>query len=241
MNTTIRIDFKPKESDLSYIMDWLYSENIKTETGFYCNRNIIKTCFVENRMAIISVNKYAIGFITWGFHTAYSAGIGIAEIHPAFRKFGYGKILANHLFLHFKDNNILTVDLECAPANSAHFWKKLKFKEFPKDERWERHNIELYKILVDYQKPKVNTDTESEIIELWNGEPNETIHRLPVWQLQIKYKKGLKQFTEPIIFPCNYDWRIRWRKGDKVIFDEKVKRFNKIKIPNGRYLILENM
>jgi len=241
MNATIRIDFKPKESDLINITDWLYAEYVKTKTGFYCNMNIIKTCFDENRMVIILVNKYAVGFITWAFNTSYSAEIVIAEIHPAFRKFGYGKILANHLFSHFIKNNILTVDLECAPANSVHFWKKFKFKEFPKDERWERPNLELYKILVECQKPNVIKDTESEIIELWNGEPSETRDRLPDWQWEIKYKKGLNQLTKSIIFPCKYDWRIRWRKGDKVIYDEKVKRFNNNKISYGKYLILENL
>ena len=248
MNTTIKIDFRPKKTDFVHIVDWLNSEYIDNIYGFNNNISSIEKSFDNKRMVIISVNKYPIGFITWELHATYSARVNIAEIHPAYRKFGYGKLLAKHLFIYLINNNILTVDLECSPSDSASFWKKLDFKEFPNNVRRNERNLELYQILVDCLKPVAIKETKSEIIELWNYEPFQTKDRLPDCQWQLKFIKGTKQLTKPIIFPCKYDWRIRWRKSDEIFFDEKIKGFDKIKIQYGKfqneyrdYLIIENL
>ena len=243
MNTTININFKPNESEFKQISEWLYSEYKKYNTGFYCNIGIIKQHFDENRMAIMSVNKKVIGFITWAFYTEFSAVIVIAEVHSDFRKYGYGKIIANQLLMYLKNAGIMTVDLECSPTNSIHFWKKNKFRKFPENFKIKKDNVELFRMLVDSQKPKSIKDTEinAEVIELWSSEPWETTDSNPDWQWQLKFRSKSKQLVKPIIFPCKFDWRIRWRKGDEVIFDDKVKRFNKIKVKYGSYLIIENL
>jgi len=243
MNTTININYKPSKLVFNQIKNWLYSEYNEFNFGFYCNINIIEKLFNEKRMAVISVNKYAVGFITWEFPTKFSANIVITEVHPNFRKCGYGKILVNNLLSNLKDKGIMSVSLECAPASSIHFWKKMKFKEFPKNTKSGKFNVELHKILVDTNKPQSihKKVINSDIIELWSGEPYQTTNKNPDWQWILKLKSKSNQLTKPIIIPCAFDWRIRWRKGDKVLYDEKVKRFNKIKIEYGSYLIIENI
>ena len=239
MSTIIKIDFNPKEADWIYVQNWLKEEDHNSGKGFYCNKRIIQNAFQNHGMAIISVDKKAIGFVTWYFNAEYSARIDITEIHPDYRKFGYGRVLINHLLQYFAAQNIYTVDLECAPVSSVHFWKKFKFCAFPPNVSDTSEKVELYKILIDSSRPVRSKVDANEVVELWNGEPFETDDQNPYRTWKLEYIKGTRILKKPIICPCDFDWRIRWRKGSEVFYDEKVKRFKRIKTQDGRYLIIE--
>lgn len=241
MSTTIKIDFKPKKVDWEYIQNWLIEEDAKSGTGFYCNIDLIKQSFVRNKMVVITVDNKAIGFVTWYLDSASSARVDITEIHPNYRKLGYGRVLVNHLFQYFVEKNIYTVDLQCAPVSSVHFWKKIKFREFPKHEIWVSQKIELYKILVDTLKPVALNPNNTEVIELWSGEPYETKDLEPVLRWKLGYIKGTKKLKKPIITLCDVEWRIRWRKGNDVFYDGEIKRFAKLNIQYGRYLAIVSL
>lgn len=240
MSTIIKIDFNPKEADWIYIQNWLKEEDHNSGKGFYCNKRIIQNAFQNHGMVIISVDKKAIGFVTWYYSTKYSARIDITEIHPDYRKFGYGRVLINHLLQYFAAKNIYTVDLECAPVSSVHFWKKFKFKEFPKYDSSESKKIELYKILVDTLKPIISNTNTTEVIELWNDDPYETKDLEPALIWKLGYIKGTKRLKKPIISLCCVTHRrIRWRKGNDVFYDGEIEHFEKLKIQDERYLIIE--
>jgi len=190
---------------------------------------------------VLIVNNKAIGFVTWYLSTEFSARVDITEIQPDYRKFGYGRVLINHLFQYFITKDIYTVDLQCAPVSFVHFWKKFKFREFPKDESKVSKRIELYKILIDVLKPIKSNANTTEVVELWNGEPYETKGLEPIWTWKLGYIKGTKRLKKPIISLCETGWRIRWRKGNDVFYDGEIERFDKLKIQYGRYLIIDSL
>ena len=46
------------------------------------------------------------------------------------------------------------------------------------------------------------------------------------------------RLKKPIIHPCRKDWRIRWTQNEKVIKDDKIKRFGNIEIDHSSYMII---
>jgi len=142
------------------------------------------------------------------------------------------------LFDHFRSKLIYVVDLCCAPASSQSYWRGLKFKASPSFEGSDSINKELYRIIVECSKSQNVISKAPEIIELWDGEPYETINSIPNWTWRVKYNKGTKELKTPIIIPGHPNWRIRWRKGELVIFDGKVWRFKKKEIYFGGYIVI---
>jgi len=51
MGVLIKISFKPIQSELDYIKEWLAVEDMLSETGFYCNWASIVTSFRSNNFS----------------------------------------------------------------------------------------------------------------------------------------------------------------------------------------------
>jgi hypothetical protein len=63
------------------------------------------------------------------------------------------------------------------------------------------------------------------VLELWNKEPYQVKEKdMPNWTWGVNEKGELEN---PILFPCNYDWNLRWRRNDEIIREDKVKYFRR--------------
>lgn len=233
------VDFSPALAQIAEIEKWLIEEH-KTGSGFYCNWNVIQSHILKGNIAIISFHKESIGFITWRQTSEYTARIEIAEINPDYRRNGAGRKLVEELLLFFKNDNIKVVDLKCSPEKSEFFWKSVGFKEFPDPPKNYKFNPNdkkrLYHILTDFLIPN-NAIEDGEVIELWNNEPHATDNNSPtyIWDIR-NYQTSFL----PIIHPAHYEWRLRWKRDGRIIFDDKIKRF-KNEIDFGNFIIIKEL
>lgn len=63
------------------------------------------------------------------------------------------------------------------------------------------------------------------MLELWNKEPYQVKEKdMPNWTWGVNEKGDLEN---PILFPCSYDWNLRWRRNDEIIREDKVKYFGR--------------
>lgn len=242
MDDQTSISFKPTLKSFREIETWLIKEYNKTKQGFYCNWNIIEDSYQNNRLGVISVKNKAVGFIAWR-ESDLVAIIQICEIKPSERGKGYLRTFFYELSSYFLDKNIIAISLECAPPTSEPVWKRLGFKDFPESPKFGLYaieNKELYKLLVSdcLGKEIFNND---EIIELWNREPHETDDIDPIWTLPVLFKTDSTKLINWIIMPCKPDWRIRWRKGNIVYKDSKVKYFHSERIEYGKFVVIRSL
>ncbi|MEA3451526.1 MAG: hypothetical protein U9Q83_06435 [Bacteroidota bacterium] len=86
----IKTVVKPLKKHISEIEKWLIEERNKTGDGFYCNWNVIENAIKENRIIVLTIDDFAIGFVTYRIDELI-ANIDIAEINPKYRKKEYGK------------------------------------------------------------------------------------------------------------------------------------------------------
>lgn len=242
-NNNIEISFNPTKDQLNEIKKWLIEEKKSTGESFYNNWNIIKSSFNENELITISVDKQTIGFVVWSLccFDKYSAKIDITAIKPSHRNKGFGRKIVSELILELINKNVYTVELECSPRSSEQFWRHLGFIDFP------AHNYrfgiykQLYKIIVPHLVIQ-ETNTVDECIELWDNVLADTKELDPTWKWNLIFKNGTSELEMPIIHPCfDNDWRIRWKKVNKIIRDDKVKYFSKTNIKFGDFIVIKEV
>jgi len=238
MKTIIEIKFNPKKNSLLQIEEWLIKEYNEKREGFYCNWTTIIKYFEQKTLAVITLNNEAIGFVCW-YNSNYVARIEIMEVSPIYRKQYFGHLLFNQLNQYFIKKGIYVISLACAPAESEKFWKKLNFIEFPLHEHFIRNDKNLYRITIPTESEPLNINNE--FIELWEAEQYLIKNEQPDKIWEVNYKEGSNQLINPIIFPAHHDWRIRWRKGNEIIIDDKVKYFGKNKIYFDRFIIITKL
>lgn len=240
----IEVSFAPTGEQLNEIKEWLLiEEHGKPFAGFYCNWNSIEYSFGRNEIAVIFLEKAPIGFLTW-FNNDRVTTIQITEIKPGFRRMGYGKTLLEAVAGKLQNAGVAVLDLHCQPATSKKAWKKLGFKNYPDVEDFSDFNHEegnwLYKILVPFDKP-TKSAANKESIELWSVEPYLASRTLPAWKWHPKFEGGSRKLVNPIIFPANADWNIRWLIDGDAIKENKVKRFLKTEIAFSNFIIIEEL
>lgn len=237
---SIEISFDPTIKQFNEIEKWLRDEDKKSDEGFYCNLHFIQKSFNQNEMAVISLDKKVIGFVTWYYPSEHSARIYFAEIKPSNRKQGYGKILIEQLFNKFVEKHIFVVDLECSPDTSEKYWRKLKFIDFPKNVINDSENKQLFRILIpNLKQSKINKKGDE--IQLWNNNTY-LINNIPAnWCWKVRYKKNSIHLSKPIVFPCHYDWIIRWSNKGERLQECKAKNFYPQSVMFDKYLIITEL
>lgn len=236
-----QITFSPAEKQLREIEKWLITERKKIGEGFYCNWSNIEYSFEKLQMAVISIKNKSIGFATWEVTDFKCARIEIVEIKPIYRKKGIGRILTNSLFDFLRDKGVCAVELQCSPETSKPFWISMGFTEFPDSpEKYSSgSNARLYLIL----KESFGLSSflcHNETIELWNEEPFKTKKITPTNFWNLEFIEGTRKLLKPIIYPGHNQSRIRWKVEDKVVFDDKVKRFRP-EIAFGSFIIIKDL
>jgi GNAT superfamily N-acetyltransferase len=235
--------FRPTRTNLEQIKDWLIAERRETGEGFYCNWDVIESSYEQEELCCIVSNTEAVGFAVWGKYEL-SARLDIVEIRPDLRGRGFGRILVEECFNHFRNLGLLVVDLECQPPTSEPVWRRLGFRDFPqcegKPSSKYNNSINLYRPLIEPLEPN-NQSEAIEVLELWDREPWENPDSEPTWTWEILRQKGTQELVKPIIHPCDKNWRLRWRKGNKFLIDEKVKRFSEDSSSWGEYVIVTEL
>lgn len=237
------VSFTPSSKILKEINKWLIEEDKKTGDGFYCNWEVIKSAFEKNKLASISLEGKVVGFIIWRNYDCV-ATIDIAEIKPSHRSKGLGQILTNRLFSKFLSEDIFVVNLQCSPASSEPVWKKLGFQDIRQESDEDNvdysENKQLYKILIPHLE-QTSDLVDGEYIELWDNEPHKTSDGTPTWKWELVFEEGTRKLKFPLIHPAHYDWRIRWRLGEKIIKNDKVKYFVKEEIVFGKFIVISEL
>ena len=229
---------KPTRDHILQIEKWLKEEDIKKREGFYCNWHIILKAIDANHIIILLIDKQAVGFLVYTINELI-AEINIAEIQPAYRKHGLGRLLTEHFLTTLIEKGILVVELYCSPLTSETIWEKLNFKSFPIFQRDPK--LRLYRTIVPTLNPNDNLDKNCELIELWNDEPYIVVNQPPRWTWPIKYKGDTRELLQPIIQPAFYEWQICWRIGNEILFRDKIKRFSFPDIGIGNFLIIREL
>lgn len=233
---------RPTLAQVDIVEQWLITEKNITGHSFHCNWKIILSAFTDNRMAVITVDKIPVGFVIWYYTTKSTATLDIIAIKPNRRNSGLGKKLIIHLVNYFKSTGIIAVDVECISDESEAFGRKLGFTDFPK-------NLESiyagtgYKQLFKIVAPSLeqeNPSTENETIEIWDDEPYRTKECAAKWIWTLKFKRDSRELEFPIVHPSHYDWRIRWKSGNTVIADDKIKRFSQ-DIAFGKFVVIKEL
>ncbi|WP_417786555.1 GNAT family N-acetyltransferase [Tenacibaculum sp.] len=233
----LKLNFTPTKKHLADIKNWLIEEWNRTNSGFYCNWNVIADEFSKNNLSIITDNDYAIGFAVYRIYE-FQAIIDITEVKPTERKKGIAKKLINETLEYFKQKGVLVCELFCSPENSEPFWKRIGFENFPTIP----HNskINMFKPLVETLKPmdKAQSDTN---ISLWNCEPYQADREKAKWNWDLNFVNDSETLTKPIIFPVSSDWQVKLTKNGEKIISDKVKRFPFDLADYGGFMIIRKL
>jgi GNAT superfamily N-acetyltransferase len=122
----------PTKFQLESIIKWLKKEHLEEldgESGFYCNRDIIRESFRETEIKCLVQGRITIGFSTFRLRQTYSA-IDIFEIRPGFRNKGLGRFLATNMINMLFTAGVPYITLKCVPRESEPFWKGLGFVDY---------------------------------------------------------------------------------------------------------------
>ena len=233
----LKTNFHPSKEHLADIQNWLIEEWNKTNSGFYCNWNIIEDEYEKNNVAVIIENDLVIGFVVYGIYEL-RAVIDIAEIKPTERKKGIAKKLINDALDYFEQKGILVCELFCSPENSEPFWRKIGFENFPDLPHISR--INMFKPLVETLKPCDNAKSDTKI-SLWNCEPYQADNEKPKWNWDLNFVEDNETLTKPIIFPVSSDWQLELTKNGQKIASEKIKRFPIDFAGYGNFMIIQKL
>ncbi|MGL5795156.1 MAG: GNAT family N-acetyltransferase, partial [Waterburya sp.] len=211
----------------------------ETEQGFYCNWNVIESSYKKKQLCCVTKNNEAVGLAAW-WSCDLSASLDIVVVSPDLRGSGLGKTLVDGCFNHFRNIGILTVELQCQPPTSEPIWRHLGFRGFPTGVSRSNHAVHLYRPIVESLEPTNQANT-SEVLELWDKDPWVAKNSEPTWRWEICRQQGEQKLLKPIIFPCDKNWRLSWREGDTIVFDDKVKYALNGALSHGDYLIVREL
>ena len=215
----IRIEISPKETDIEEVLDWLETENdyVNYGLGFYNNKNAILDSFELDKVFTLKLEDKNIGLVVWSDIQNEIVDVDIFTIHPDFRNQGFGRYFYNSIYSYFKKLNYKVLKLFCEPKESELFWKKMELEKIPQNIRG-INKFSYYKILVQTAstKPMIN----SEKIELWNVDITEVEENHPIKTWYVNSNEY--HLREPLIYPCNPNWYLRWSKNEEIFFEGEV-------------------
>jgi GNAT superfamily N-acetyltransferase len=217
----VRLNIAPTLLDLQKIKEWLIKEQTETNEGFYCNWVMIEKALSNGKLMTLVINDTPIGFIVWSIGEIHIE-IDILEIHPKYRKKGFGKIFFELSSNFFKQKEFIAIKLFCKPIESEEFWKNMGFVKFPQRGYSER-NLTYFKPLISTLSTLEKSDANNRI-ELWNVEAHLKNEYPPKWIWNIKLENN--KLVVPIIQPCNSNWNMKWIKKGKIIKEGRVKHFS---------------
>lgn len=126
----VSIEVNPKDAQLHETLRWLHEEKQTTGEGFYCNRGVISKAHQAHLFHCLLEHERILAFVVLGIY-GYESEISILEVHPAYRRHGFGSLLVNHSCEYLKARGAKTVDVQCTPPESEPFWRAKSFTDHP--------------------------------------------------------------------------------------------------------------
>lgn len=141
---------KPTTSQCETVIKWLKQEHLSQsldKSDFYYNRKNIRQALRDNKMICLAANGLIVGFSIYSLNKQHTA-IDIFEIRPGYRRKGYGQQFAKHLLKMLIDQGASNIKIECSPATSEKFWRKLGFTSFDKEKNEFSNPILIFSNLI---------------------------------------------------------------------------------------------
>ncbi len=216
------IEYKPNPTrfDLRKIKEQLIQEHAPHKHSFYNNWNLVEDSLKNKNLLITLVNNEIAGFLSYQ-ELGEKISINIVEIFPSFRNKGLGRKFIHFALTLFKEKENKVCSIFCSPENSEGFWSKIGFQLFPTSLNSNR--INMYIPLVSTLISSRN-NASNEVIELWEGEPYEVKNLEPEWIWNVDLLTDSRNLSEPIIFPVDWNWQIRYSTDGKENYIGKIKR-----------------
>lgn len=214
------INVAPNNEDIKEILDWLKVEKEREGEGFYNNKGIIEDAFSKGNAIVLKIEDKNIGLTIWSRDDVH-ANIDIFVIKPSYRSKGYGEFFYKAVTNYFLESDLFAVKLFCSPTSSEKFWSKMGLCELP-DGIPGQHELTYFDILVETASTSYNSKCDK--IELWDVDYHSSNNIEPKWTWYVDVVNG--ELVNPIVYPCNCNWKIRWTKQGKVIKEAKVKYFS---------------
>ena len=215
----ILIETRPSNEDIDEIMIWLKRECEITGEGFYNNRGKIYDALQTNEVIVLKMEGINIGLVVCRGEDIL-VNIDIFVIDNKYRQHGYGSVLFNAISEFYIDEGFKVLKLFCEPKSSESFWKRMGFEKMP-DCNYSQHELTYFKTIVDTASSAQVTGLD--VIELWDVEPRLAVGNSSKWKWYVEIENG--KLVNPIIQPCNCDWKLRLSRDGKVINEGKIKYF----------------
>jgi len=142
------VNIQPARPDhLDEIIAWLRAEDELTGEGFYCNRNVISSLFLEGDGLCAISGESIVGFAVFQMFSE-GGNVQIIEVQPLFRGHGIGSVLLLAAVDVLRCRSAHYVDVECtSPAGEA-LCRRHGFETYtdPKNYRsqWDNPTLRLY-------------------------------------------------------------------------------------------------
>lgn len=163
------MEFYPtaNSSHFDEIKTWLQKEHDPRINSFYNQIDNIEQSCMQDEMSCLTINNQTIAFVTWRFNKKI-AYIDLFEIQPAYRNKGMGRELFSKLTSYFISSDIYVIELKYISDESKAFWKKMGFLKFKGNDFPSVTEKHLYKVIIECQKPILETPSES-YLEIWDN------------------------------------------------------------------------
>ena len=219
----LKLELSPRKKDVEEVLDWLETEEdyVNYGLGFYNNKNIILSSFNQNKVFTLKTGNKNIGLVVWSDNKKEIVDIDIFTIHPNFRNRGFGRYFYNSVYRYFKGLNYKVLKLFCEPKESELFWKKIGLEKIPEAIR-DINKLSYFKLLV--KTASVEEIIDGEKIELWNVDITEVEENHPIKTWYVNSNEY--HLREPLIYPCNPNWYLRWSKNEEIFFEGEVVYLN---------------
>tara|TARA_R110002072_G_scaffold28296_13_gene91103 strand:+ start:1432 stop:2304 length:873 start_codon:yes stop_codon:yes gene_type:complete len=236
------LEFVP--AALDQILDieaWLQADFEAAGEGFWCNWSVILRAFAANQVLCAVEGSATVGFAVWsessdsesGFISARVFEIDIVVVKTAERGRGIGQAIVAALLNSFHRLGGIAVRGQCSPQESITFWRdKIGMHSYP-PESGERDPNRLFMFLSPGTSPPVSADVptiEFRAALRYYREETESfaLYESPavLYPPELDGRERLLALLRPILCAVNYDVFLRLSVGDRVVFDDKVKRLS---------------
>ncbi len=220
------------------VMDWLIQSHELGYDSLYKDIDSIESSFDSKQMSCLTFQNKTVGFATWRLQDRV-AFVELFEIHPEYRNKGLGKEFFSKLTSFFISRGIYVVQLRFISDESEAFWTKMGFLKFKGNDFPSVTEKHLYKVIIECQKPILETPSES-YLEIWdNNCMSSNKPSLTAYNLVFK-NNAPGELALPIVTPCHYDWAMRFTVNGNASTVLKTKYFDFIKYyPN--FMIIESL
>lgn len=154
MSRLSRIRWSRRE-DLPKIRAWLETDDRQGVENFLCNWEIIEDAHRDRSLLVYVDDKTGDPV---AFQVGQLIGPGILEVRNDFRRRGIGQKLVEHCVKLAGKRDCCCLYIQCNPASSIPFWKKMGFTLMPNDET--RH---AYRVLPKHHELPVGRPVEVKI------------------------------------------------------------------------------